>query len=195
MDRLSKTVFAVALLIAVAVFAVSVSDYGMVTRYGWLIWLFILVLVVGHSSFRRGGASAFLMNLALAVILGFVGMLVGDWSRRAYCYSKCRSCEPMLERLAAFRASHGAFPTNIPPLEIPRGLTIQQRSFSGGNINLAGVNQSDATLYLDTNGFLCVVPVTKVLPMSFTRFYAYMRNEEDRDWRYDYIISYLGSLR
>jgi hypothetical protein len=180
------------LLLAVALFAVSANGYGMVIRYGWMVWLFFVVFVVGLPSFRWGGVSAVLPNVALVVAVGVAGLLAGDGARRAYCRSKCRACDPVLERLSAYRATHGVFPTNLPPSDLPRGITIQQRGFTNGGLNLVGINEFDATLYLGTNGYLCVVPVTKMLPMSFSRFYAYGRNETDREWRYDYFVWFLG---
>jgi hypothetical protein len=194
MNRLSNPVLAFALLVAVVFLGVSTSGYGALFRYGWLIWLATVLLVVGLLSVRDGGSSQFVLNVVVVVAIGFGGMTVGNWTRRASCYSKCRSCQPVLDRLSAYRASQGAFPTNLQSFVFPQGITIQQCRLSGDGLDLIGLNQTDATLYLGTNGFLFVVPVTKILPISFTRFYAYVRSDRDRDWKYDHFVWRLGAI-
>jgi hypothetical protein len=47
---------------------------------------------------------------------------------------------------------------------------------------------------MTTNYFLCVVPVSKVLPLSFTRFYAYTRNIDESDWQWEKIVWMLGRM-
>ena len=195
MGKPSKVVIAFALLVAVLVFSATVSGYGMLVQYGWLIWLTAILLIVGLLSFRESGIAQFVLNAAVVVSIGIAVMLVGDSIRRAYCFNRCRACEPIMERLSALRSSQGAFPTNLPSSELPQGFTIQQRPFTGYDLDVGGVNQTDATLYLGTNSFVCVVPVTKMLPISFTRFYAYVRNDSDRHWRYEQITWTLGIIR
>jgi len=195
MNKPSKSIIAFAVILAVICFTVSIKGYGMVIHYGWLFWLIPILPVVGRLSLKRSGALAFVLNSALVIAIGVAGMLIGDWSRRAYCFNKCRACEPMLEQLSAFQASHGGSLTNLPSLVMPRGITIQQRTLEGGGLDLDGVNQTDATLYIGTNSFVCLVPITKILPMSITRFYVYMRNEKDFDWKYDYIVWTIGVIK
>jgi len=194
MNRPSKPIVAFAVALALICFTVSINGYGMVIQYGWLFWLAPILLVVGLLSLKRCGVLAFVLYSVLVITIGVAGMLIGDWSRRAYCFNKCRACEPMLEQLSAFQSCHGGSLTNLPPLVMPKGITVQQRILSGDGLNLDDVNQTDATLYLGTSSFICVVPVTKILPMSFTRFYAYFRNEKDRNWKYDYSVWTLGGF-
>jgi len=72
------------------------------------------------------------------------------------------------------------------------GLDIAQGEFSGHGISLDGINSHDALVYLDTNFVSCVVPVTKQLPMSFTRLYVYGWSGDTPSWKYDKLVWTFG---
>jgi len=38
------------------------------------------------------------------------------------------------------------------------------------------------------NGFICVVPVTKRLPLSMTRAYRFIWTSHEQSWRYDFAV-------
>lgn len=188
------------LLLALFLGAAGLAGYGVVVYYNWLILLFVLLLLAAPTVKRQPSAVAYLCAVTILVICSTAGAFAGHWGRRLQCRSKCRACEPLLELVEKHRDEHGQYPTTLSDVQgfaLARrdsGLDVSQSEFSSHGISLDGINSHDALIYLDTNFVSCVVPVTKQLPMSFTRLYVYGWSSDAPSWKYDKLVWTIGLI-
>lgn len=143
---------------------------------------------------REPSAKAYVCALLILVGLSTAGAVAGHWGRRIHCLRKCRSCEPVLELVQKHRREHGRYPRKLEEVHgfaLARqesGLRIGAGELSSDGLDLAGINSHDALIYLEAEHFTCVVPVTKQLPLSFTRLYIYASSSDDPSWKYDKLV-------
>ena len=185
-----------AVAIGVALLLVGMKGYSVVLYYGWLFILFFLAAIAGAVWKRQPASTSYLLVLAVLTMAAVVGGFAGHWTRRAQALSVCRRCEPIFASLNAYKQTHGSFPTSAVPIlgQTGTGLNISQGRLSSGGIGLEELNSSDVVVYLQTNSYLCVVPVTKQLLMSFTRLYVYRRDSDNAQWVYDKMVWTLGLI-
>jgi hypothetical protein len=175
----------------------GLSGYGVVIYYCWWIILVFLLLLATSIIKHEPSVTAYLLAVTIMVGLSSAGALGGYWARRLHCYSKCKSCEPILALLEAPRAKQGHYPAKLEEVEgviaaqRRSGLRLSQGEYSENGIDLAGINTNDALIFLSTNTMWCVVPVTKQLPMSFTRLYVYTWSTDRPSWSYDNLVTHL----
>ncbi len=185
-----------ALLLGVA----GLAGYGVVVYYNWLVLLFVLLLLAAPTVKRQPSVMAYLCAVLILVVLSAAGAFAGHWGRRLQCRATCRACESLLTLVQEHRDEHGQYPSTLSEVQgfalakRDSGLDVAQGELSSHGISLDGINTHDALIYLDTNFVSCVVPVTKQLPMSFTRLYVYGWNTDTRSWQYDKLVWTLGLL-
>ena len=178
------------------------SGYGVALYYILGLPLFFGLVLLARiladrrePSFRSFGAT-----FAVLVGLAFLGALAGHEGRRLSCLRTCGACAPLLAALDQYQAEHGRYPSRLeeapgfPEAARTAGLRVSQGSFSKlGDMYLEGINDCDAMIYLSDADYVCAVPVTRLLPFSFTRFYVYSRASRDPRWRYEKVIWRLTS--
>lgn len=190
---------AVGLVLALPLGAAGSAGYGVLVYYCWMP-LLVVLLLLAMTVRRQPSAIAYLCTLVLLVILAAAGTFAGHWARRLQCRARCKACQPLLSLVEKHRGEHGQYPTSLAEVEgfafaqRDSGLNVAQGKLSRGGIDLDGVNSHDGLIYLDTNFVSCVVPVTKQIPMSFTRLYVYTWNTDTRSWQYDKLVWHLGLL-
>lgn len=176
-----------ALLLAAAGFA----GYSVLIYYSIPFIIFALLVLAAPVLERQPSVTAFFCALLILVTLSGAGALVGHYGRRLYSLRKCMLCEPMIKLLQKYRGENGRYPSSLSEVQgfalVQRdsGLCIGLDRFSHYGFDLERLNSCDALMYLDTNNLVCVVPVTKMLPMSFTRLYVYTWGSEHPSWQYD----------
>ena len=168
------------------------TGYGVAVRYSWPFIIFLIVVVVG---LKRGPSfRIYLARVAVVSLLVIAGMFSGDWIRRIGRYRICKSCEPLLEAMERFREHNGQYPQELEVMpdyfavQDNAGIRVRQGKFTKHGISLDDMETVDAMVYLHTDHYVCIVPVTKRLPMSFTRLYVYVWSSEKPEWTYDHLI-------
>ena len=162
-----------------------------------ILLIFILLIVVPIIK-RQLSITAYLSCAVILLAFSVVGAFAGHWGRQLQCRSRCKACEPILALLEQHRTEHGQYPLRLS--EVQRfaraqhdaGLAVAQGEFSEHGIDLDGINSHDALIFLNTNFVSCVVPVTKLLPMSFTHLYVYRWSNDDPFWKYEKLVWTLG---
>ena len=188
------------LVLALLLGAAGLAGYGVVVYYNWLVVLFVLLLLAAPTVKRQPSVIAYLCAVIILVAFSAAGAFAGHCVRRLQCRSKCTACEPLLTLLQQHHGEHGQYPARLSELQgftlaqRDSGLDVAQGEFSSHGISLEGINSHDALIYLDTNSVSCVVPVTKQLPMSFTRLYVYGWSSDTPSWKYDKLVWTIGLI-
>lgn len=176
---------------------VSAAGYGTASYY-LLQPLLILFCVLALPSCRTKGLTGYVCHLVVIAGLTLILFFAGVITRRVQKILVCRRLNELTERVQTFRSRSGRYPTNLAELgSMPaaNSLSLQVGTCTDGQISLAGLNEHDATVFFPTNGFICVVPVTKLLPVSITRFYVYQWTPEEPTWKYEKVIWMLGIMK
>ena len=179
-----------ALLIGLAGF----TGYGVMLFYCWLPILFLIVVLAARTLKSQKPIAGFVSAVLIMLALSTAGAFSGHWVRRLHSRSKYKSCEPILELLQEYRAEHGRFPAKLIEVQgftlaqRKSGLRIAQGKFLETGIDLGEINSHDALIYLDPQIMSCVVPVTKLLPLSFTRLYVYGWSSDSPSWKYQKLV-------
>jgi hypothetical protein len=181
---------AVGLALGAGGFCVMMTGYGVLFYYLWFLILpFILVISV---RFRPRSLRACLVRIGLiaataAVLTGLgLGLLI---VRRR---SICSDLESLISELEDYRRANGAYPPDLSAIRRPEHLKIGEGRTAGTGINLEGCSEYDAVFYLLPDEFLCIVPITKMLPMVFTRVYVYRWSTSEPCWRSEKLVWTLG---
>jgi|LSQX01.3.fsa_nt_gb hypothetical protein len=134
--------------------------------------------------------------LHLALIAGIAtGLLYGGMVVRKFQKSRSlHELNALINQVKEFHKKTGHYPEHLDDLSFSTRLSLKADVFNDAGVNLGGMNNYDAIVYLGADGFICIVPVTKMLPISITRFYAYIWTSRDSEWRYDYMIWTLGKI-
>jgi hypothetical protein len=205
----------VALVCGAWPFVVSCYGYGSYLRCVWLfvMWLAppvvllilscrdllrrLYLLARGKPSgpqeplWRRPGR---LMVLLVSWLSFFAGWGAGRLCRDAYCRRTRARCEPVLAALEMYKSEHGAYPeslaaiSDIKGLRSEAGIDIREGRVLELGIDTGLMDEADAVIYLDRDGYSCIVPIERKMLMSFTRFYIYIRDSGDAVWRRDHIV-------
>ena len=105
----------------------------------------------------------------------------------------------MLALIQKNHSEHGFYPEGLRKIQgfdaalRKSGLRIDVRGLSRYGFSVGGINNYDALICVGTEGYVCVVPVTKKLLLSFTRFYVYASSNSQPSWTYDKILWTLSS--
>lgn len=170
----------------------------MAVYYGWVILLFFFFLLALPTIKRQPSITAYFGLVILLFAFSVGGAFAGHWGRRLRCQNRCKACEPILTVLRQHRAEHGQYPLRLSDAQgfasaqQESGLAVAQGELSKNGIDLDGINSHDALIFLETNFVSCIVPVTKQLPMSFTRLYVYRWSSDDPFWEYDKFVWIFG---
>jgi hypothetical protein len=181
---------AVGLGVGIGGFCIMMRGYGVLFYY---LWVFILpfILVISLLS-RPRSLQAYLVRVGLVVIIGAVLTCLGLGLLIMKKQSICSDLDSMISELEDYRKSNGAYPPDLSALRKPGHLRIGEGRTAETGINLEGCNDYDAVFYLSPDEFLCIVPITKVLPMSFTRIYVYRWSTSEPCWRSEKLVWSLG---
>ena len=151
-----------------------------------------------HTNPYRG--HRFFLTIAVCSCLYCLGWFSGIQARQAKCRRIGKGCEPVIEALESYRSRHGSYPTSlasIPDIEtVMQSLpvTVGESNFTSMGLNVGDIARADVTLYLSPDQFVFLVPIEHWFPMSFTRFYVYLRTSKSSEWKKDYIGWHLSPV-
>ncbi|HUU70908.1 MAG TPA: hypothetical protein VM186_15375 [Planctomycetota bacterium] len=169
------------------------NGFGGYIYYLW--WLLLPVIVVlslarvGQRPLGRLGTFGVMAGLAASLTAAGVGVQI------LKKHSTCRAVDAVIAELEKHRALHGSYPADLAGIEKPADLVIKTSRTTPNRIMIEGINDCDAMFYLSSDNCLCLVPVTRTMPISITRFYAYQWCTDDPHWRLEKIIWWLGSVK
>lgn len=197
-----RTPLMMGLIIAFLLGVTSFDGYGVFLYYGWWALFFALLVLATPTFKRKPSVTTYLCAFVILLALSTAGAVAGHLGRMLQCRNKCKACEPLLALLQEHHNRYGQYPLKLSEVQgfavaqRDTGLDVAQGEFSRSGINftginLVGINSHDALIYLDTNFVSCVVPVTKQLPVSITRFYIYGWNSDTPSWKYEKVIRML----
>lgn len=172
---------------------VALTGFGTLLFYGRYPILVLSILLALPGLFRRNPVQFAVHWLLIAGIATGVWQ-GGVWARKFQKLLVCHELNALITRGEAFRGENGRYPATLGEVEFSTKYSLGTGHFGKSGIDLAGVNRHDATVYLATNRFACVVPVTKMLPISITRFYAYTWTSENPGWRCEKIVWFIGEM-
>ncbi len=172
---------------------VALTGFGALLFYGRYPILAVSILLALPGLFRKNPVQFAVHWLLIAGIAAGVWQ-GGVWARKFQKLRICHELNALIPLVEAYREANGRYPETLGEVEFPTRLSLNTGHFGKSGIDLAGMNSHDATVYLATNRFACVVPVTKMLPMSITRFYAYAWTSEDPGWRCEKIVWFIGGM-
>ena len=167
--------------------AFSLTGYGVPLYYMRLLILGAFAVLAFPALFRKKVVQYFL-HVALITVIATGLWYAGTTVRRIKKSIVCHELNTLIKQAQIFREKNGQYPEQLDELDFSTRLRLNSKTVMESGIDLEGMNEHDATVYMSTNSFACVVPVTKVLPMSFTRFYVYMWTSDDPEWRYIKVI-------
>ncbi|PCJ54691.1 MAG: hypothetical protein COA79_21500 [Planctomycetota bacterium] len=177
---------------------IGLNGYVYFLVYMSLIVMFGMVLLLGSMFSKKLNFFHYLANCTIVLLLGLLGLAVGSWTLVHEKIAVCVECDKVIMLLEKYKDQHGTYPDKIDDINIRivKGIKVQQGKFlNGGSINIGNINNSDVTIYLTPKVYSCVVPVTKVFPMSFTRFYVFQKNNQMKNWVYEKYIWSLTSIK
>jgi len=189
-------------------FVCNIAGYGSYWRFTWPWFALVAVLLVIAFVFRwtrsfrssRMSRRTCIFGIAFVVICTGLSGFAGDHVRRFYCRGICRACEPLLAAIEAHKRAHGQYPARLEDIRDFRAIrdglniSIQQGEVRETGVSVDNIKGVDATMYLEPDQWLCIVPIQKKCFLSITRFTIYARSSLDDDWRYDYMIWTLGVI-
>ena len=176
---------------------ISLAGYGHVLVYGQLFIILGILFFVVILTFRKKQSSfaLYISNCVIVLLLGITGLAVGSWTLVYRKKAVCAECDKVLAVLEKHKAQNGRYPETLSVVNVQEitDIAIQQEQMYEGGIDVVNINKADATIYLSPSEYLCLVPVTKRLPMSITRFYALERNNTVTKWKYQKFIWFLSA--
>lgn len=178
---------------------VCLSGYGVLLLYFGLFPLMAILVVAEAMSKLPHFKSWLFFYLMPLTVISLVGALLGQAGRQLYCLRKCQSCEPILAALDDYRQRTGHYPKDLE--EDPAVSAALRRSgLSIGSEKAARetilpLNAFDALLFLEENKYTCGIGVTKKLPFSFTRYYVYVRTNNNPVWEFRKVVWYADGLK
>ena len=109
--------------------------------------------------------------------------------------SVCAECDKVLGVLEKYKVQNGRYPESLSVVKLHdiTDIAIQQEQMGESGIDVTNINKADATIYLSPSEYLCLVPVTKKLPLSWTRFYVLGRSNTMTKWKYQKMIWFLSA--
>jgi hypothetical protein len=190
----SRYAIIVGLVLGLVGFAFAVTGYGYALYY-WRYPLLIVPIALAMPVLFKSLTQAVVVFVATSLIslsLWYAGIA----ARRVHALSTCRHVSEFIDAANSFKQTHGRYPTNIAETScsLPKEMSFQFKQMGPNGQDLAGMNQYDVTVYASTNDLACVVPVTKMLFMSFSRFYVYSWSSKDPNWKYHKVVWHLGKL-
>lgn len=93
-----------------------------------------------------------------------------------------------LNQVNEFHKKNGIYPEKLSALNFSTKLKIYTEKFYRDEVNFGHLNENDAVVYMGPDGFICLIPVTKVLPISITRIYKFVWTSENQTWEYNYSV-------
>ncbi len=171
-------------------FCVMLAGYGVLFYY---LWVFILPFIAVISLLSRPRSfRAFLIRFSLIAVLGAVLTGLGLGLLIIKKWSVCSDLNSIISELEDYRTANGAYPPGLSAVHKPNRLKIGEGRTTREGINLEGCSDYDAVFYLSPDEFLCIVPITKMLPMVFTRVYIYRWSTSEPRWRSEKLVWSLG---
>lgn len=160
--------------------------------------LFGILVFSGTQLTREEGRTHTGMDFLRRVFLISSFCVLGFSIGVGYCFLKaratCHACDPLYLALEHYHQQHGQYPATLDELPIVQtissqhGIQIRQGEFLDNGIDLNEINHADIVLFLDKEYYTSLVPVTKKLPMSFTRLYTFIRTSDSAAWKFDSIV-------
>lgn len=198
MERYSRSLVSGIVLLAVG-FVPAIYGYFYALIY-MLYPLFILIAVLILISLPPEEHRTVSTIFACITIISFFavsGVGTGTLYLALDRWAICRTLQPLTEELDSYERKHGAYPAHLSRLktDVPGELTVRQVNMSESGSSYVDYNSSDAIFYLWENKYAVVVPVSKMLPMSFTRYYYFVRRNSEENWKYKKSIWYIRAYQ
>lgn len=171
----------------VAVVLVVLSGYGVLFYYLWPVYL-VFVVFFGLATIFQKSFFQFLFN---SIIVFLIPTIVYFLSCEIQVFRKSlirNELNILIDQVNTFYKKNGNFPISLDELNFSTKLLIHTEVFDDEKLNYSALNENDVIVYMGKNGFICVVPVTKKLPISTTRLYRYIWTSKEQYWRYDFSI-------
>jgi hypothetical protein len=171
----------------IAGFCLSLSGYVVPIVMLWPVT--VVLLLVSSIPLRREQASPpYLVRVTVIAAMLILLAGCGHGARLLRKWAICQELGPVLSEIEALHKANGTYPLDLSAVHLPSGLRIRTGKMAGEGIDLEEVHDADAVFYLSKDGLLCIVPVTKMLPMSMTRFYVFRWSTEEPHWKSNKMI-------
>jgi hypothetical protein len=115
-------------------------------------------------------------ELAIVVACVVSGVFGGSAFRSWQCRSICDDCQPVIAALEDCRKRRGSYPTTLADVDAAvreirekHGVRVQLGRTTARGIDVGELYDAEATIYVDHDELICMVPITKMFPMSITR--------------------------
>lgn len=183
----------VGIMLFVVGISVAVKGYHYTLIYGSFFLVFFLLILSKCATRKNATNLEYLCNMLIITLLFISGILIGFGVLLQKKIEVCKRSETLISKLDDYKRKKGVFPSSLSQIDMKSvssilALKMKEGAFEKDGLDLEGYNDHELIVYLDAKEYLLVVPITKRLLMSFTRMYAFMRNNESKNWEYSKII-------
>jgi hypothetical protein len=134
---------------------------------------------------------------AIFIAAAFLGSWLLGWEIRLFqCRAIQRRIAPVIRALNERKAATGEYPTTLAEIPEARALggSIRQGKFLKNAVSTDGITTAEATFYLASDKYACLIAIEKPLPVSITGFHIYRYLSDAPHWEKDYMIWTVGLL-
>ena len=189
---MSKYIRPVLLGLAFGIFCFFLALYGwgVLILYSWV--LLVLCGIVLFLRYWLIRSSSILESLASVVIVAVLVLVLSGIGCGLLLIRKekiCNNANYLISQVQQYRRIHGIYPDTGLILDNPMKLKyIFSQGQPDNGLNIDEINHNDVIFYMRNDGYRCVVPVTKEIPLSITRFYVLERSAVETTWTYKKLI-------
>jgi hypothetical protein len=161
--------------------------YGVYIEYLWLVY-FAGIIFVGLPTIFQKSLIQYFLNIFLVLLLPTISYFC---SSKIHVFQKSLICEEvnvLIDQVNNYHQKNGYYPSSLSALNFSTKLAIRAEPFEGNFVNYNNLNDYDVIVYMGQDGFICIVPVTKLLPISMTRMYRFIWTLQEKKWKYDVSI-------
>lgn len=189
--KISLYPFVIGGLLGTSGFFVMLLGYGVWLYYLRGLIVFCLFVFLSISFLPLRPLPLYLARLAIATMLCVLLTSAGLGILLLEKQATCRALVPVWVQLDYQRKATGSYPSTFSNIREPVGLKIRWEITPTG-IDVNGINRCDAVFYLSPTNCYCIVPITKILPWSFTRFYVYRWSTDQPQWIIEKVMMIWG---
>ena len=168
-------------------FCLSLSGYVVPIVQLWPVTV-VIVLVASAPIRREQSSSPYLIRISIIATLLIALTGCGHGILLLRKWRVCQKLNPVISEIESRRKTSGTYPLDLSTLHLPDGLKIRTGKTTKAGLDLEEIGDADAVFYLSKDDLVCIVPVSKMLPMSFTRLYVLEWAAQEPHWKSDKII-------